>query len=921
MQNNGETGVDCGGGGCPPCGGCNNDSMQNNGETGVDCGGGGCPDCGDLTGLFEFGCWEYVSKDSEDGPWSTSVSASGGDRVYFKQEVSVLKGSRDVFEKSNDFDQIIDGYTNIWQNSDDPLGGVIWNIRNWDLPGYFWISDYGDFGGFNTGMTDRTPWNVTLNAGVQTFKNTSFAAADGSAPPGDFGGKFNDRCWQDPESGGPTCIDIVEGCDPTWGECGFKQWFYCNKVTVEVNPVKASITGSTNILVGSAGTWEERYEGALTQSGSINITRKDKGVFNCPSGLTTDSTGRRWCTLPVGTSTPFSRSWTPQTVTDVGDYYAVANAFQNATGAYTGDRATECSGNPDCSFNGGWKDCSGAWSNCGPPPLPNDSMEFTVTYSPPNCAIAGSKLNATVGETLLFATSANSPTANLNALEIYRCPVAADCTRGSNWTRMQQFIEADLSDAECSPWACAEWFFWNTAGMAAGDYYLASNIYDRDPRDPWPPPSGDFYTGYVATEATGDPTCSFNGGSRNCSSAWSNCGPNDYLTVTLSSALPPTCTSVSCSPNSMALFVEQATGRTLTPTVNGLSNGTVNNVSYFSSNTGVATVNSPSSSSPYQTTVNPNTRGLTTITATANLSGAGGTGSCQGTCSNVSVGGCSVFLSASSVTNPNPVTASFTGRSPNSGTEPVRLFLKSQDGLIDEFLTSCDSVNGSTCSGFTTLRDLPAKDYWVHCDIPNDPDKCTGNPFGVPAGWESCSTNDNAALTVADPAPTCTGVTVAPAPMALFPEQLTGRTLTPTVSGISYGSISSVEYSSDDPSVAAVNPLSSVFSPFQTTVNPLVRGSTYINASARLSGAGGTGSCWGRGLVSVGGCSVSLSAPSMLSNGSVTATYTGRSPNSGVTEPVRLWLKSADRLIDQMLGSCDSVNGSPCSPPPVLISG
>ena len=25
---------------------CNDDGAQNNGETGVDCGGGGCPDCG-----------------------------------------------------------------------------------------------------------------------------------------------------------------------------------------------------------------------------------------------------------------------------------------------------------------------------------------------------------------------------------------------------------------------------------------------------------------------------------------------------------------------------------------------------------------------------------------------------------------------------------------------------------------------------------------------------------------------------------------------------------------------------------------------------------------------------------------------------------------------------------------------------------
>ena len=79
-MDNGETGVDCGGGGCPACRAfqnnyfhyhfhnqhynypqiirneiisytllfvavCNNNGVMDNGETGVDCGGGGCPAC------------------------------------------------------------------------------------------------------------------------------------------------------------------------------------------------------------------------------------------------------------------------------------------------------------------------------------------------------------------------------------------------------------------------------------------------------------------------------------------------------------------------------------------------------------------------------------------------------------------------------------------------------------------------------------------------------------------------------------------------------------------------------------------------------------------------------------------------------------------------------------------------------------
>lgn len=44
VQNNGETGVDCGGPDCSPCPTCN-DGVQNGSETGVDCGGPDCPSC------------------------------------------------------------------------------------------------------------------------------------------------------------------------------------------------------------------------------------------------------------------------------------------------------------------------------------------------------------------------------------------------------------------------------------------------------------------------------------------------------------------------------------------------------------------------------------------------------------------------------------------------------------------------------------------------------------------------------------------------------------------------------------------------------------------------------------------------------------------------------------------------------------
>ena len=47
IPDNGETGTDCGGGGCPACPPvCNFNGIPDNGETGTDCGGGGCGVCG-----------------------------------------------------------------------------------------------------------------------------------------------------------------------------------------------------------------------------------------------------------------------------------------------------------------------------------------------------------------------------------------------------------------------------------------------------------------------------------------------------------------------------------------------------------------------------------------------------------------------------------------------------------------------------------------------------------------------------------------------------------------------------------------------------------------------------------------------------------------------------------------------------------
>jgi len=72
-------------------------------------------------------------------------------------------------------------------------------------------------------------------------------------------------------------------------------------------------------------------------------------------------------------------------------------------------------------------------------------------------------------------------------------------------------------------------------------------------------------------------------------------------------------------------------------------------------------------------------------------------------------------------------------------------------------LGSCTSTNGSTCNANFSVSNIPAGNYYLHCDLNSDPNRCSGNPFcnyegkfgGDPCtGWVSCSTSDNYAFTV-----------------------------------------------------------------------------------------------------------------------------------------------------------------------------
>lgn len=139
---------------------------------------------------------------------------------------------------------------------------------------------------------------------------------------------------------------------------------------------------------------------------------------------------------------------------------------------------------------------------------------------------------------------------------------------------------------------------------------------------------------------------------------------------------------------------------------------------------------------------------------------------------------CSVSLSSNSVNIPNSVTVTFSGNA-YQPSEQARLWVEKSDGTqitgsINPSpigsgvyngtyyyeLAVCQSNNSAACNTSVNVT-LPVGTYKFHCDMPeqtNCSDVCSGNPFctyegGSQAcsGWKSCSSNDNANLSVTIP--------------------------------------------------------------------------------------------------------------------------------------------------------------------------
>jgi len=133
---------------------------------------------------------------------------------------------------------------------------------------------------------------------------------------------------------------------------------------------------------------------------------------------------------------------------------------------------------------------------------------------------------------------------------------------------------------------------------------------------------------------------------------------------------------------------------------------------------------------------------------------------------------CTISPFAFTIPTGGTTTISYSGSSGNNS-DTVRAWIERQDGTNgpndnlggtnygDKYYRRIgnDCLPGQSCST-TSPANLAAGTYYLHCDIPQDPGKCSGNPFcgdlggtasyssGICAGWKSCGDYDNSNLSI-----------------------------------------------------------------------------------------------------------------------------------------------------------------------------
>lgn len=173
---------------------------------------------------------------------------------------------------------------------------------------------------------------------------------------------------------------------------------------------------------------------------------------------------------------------------------------------------------------------------------------------------------------------------------------------------------------------------------------------------------------------------------------------------------------------------------------------------------------------------------------------------------------CSITLSKNQVTNGESTNLTLSGNANSAATEPVRLFIEKQDytkistpkitpaatewsgdvdgdGDLDYFyrITGAEcSTDGTQCSTTKAITVMNNDVFYFHCDLAQDPGKCSGSPIctfnggsTTCTGWTDCSANDLKTLTVTavsitpTPSPTLTS-TLTPVPAICGPSNCSG---------------------------------------------------------------------------------------------------------------------------------------------------
>ncbi|MBI3034025.1 hypothetical protein HYY72_02605 [Candidatus Woesearchaeota archaeon] len=233
----------------------------------------------------------------------------------------------------------------------------------------------------------------------------------------------------------------------------------------------------------------DSYSFTSSQSGGLKsgeIWVSTSSGVNYPYGCPGRVTGE-WCniaTVPIsGSSGSFSASWTPQ---NPGSYYVVVNAYEND--------GRKCSGNP-FGLPSGWADCG-----------PNDRVAVTVASSAPTASITG-PARGVVGSQLNYS-------AQVNGFNINKGEVWVSTSSGVNY-----------------PYGCpgrvtGEWCNIGSSALSGNSGSVSAS---------WTPRDADTYYVVVNGYDSFGNRCS--GNPFGLPSGWADCGPNDALSVQVSS--PP----------------------------------------------------------------------------------------------------------------------------------------------------------------------------------------------------------------------------------------------------------------------------------------------------------------------------------------------------------------------------------------------